>query len=103
MYDKLAGMTGTAETEAGEFHDIYKLDVSVIPTNEKVIRDDMEDEIYRTRREKYNAIIREIQEMQRLGRPCLVGTISVEVHKYRLFFSVWFQHQVIRHHQLPKA
>ncbi|MCH7690256.1 MAG: preprotein translocase subunit SecA [candidate division Zixibacteria bacterium] len=79
MYDKLAGMTGTAETEASEFHDIYKLDVSVIPTNETVIRDDMEDEIYRTRREKYNAIIREIQEMQRLGRPCLVGTISVEV------------------------
>ncbi|MCH9025003.1 MAG: preprotein translocase subunit SecA, partial [candidate division Zixibacteria bacterium] len=61
MYKKLAGMTGTAETEAGEFHDIYKLDVAVIPTNEKVIRDDMEDEIYRTRREKYNAIIREIQ------------------------------------------
>ena len=79
MYDKLAGMTGTAETEAGEFHDIYKLDVAVIPTNEKVIRDDMEDEIYRTRREKYNAIIREIQEMQKLGRPSLVGTISVEV------------------------
>ncbi|MCH8027917.1 MAG: preprotein translocase subunit SecA [candidate division Zixibacteria bacterium] len=79
MYDKLAGMTGTAETEAGEFHDIYKLDVAVIPTNETVIRDDMEDEIYRTRREKYNAIIREIQKMQQLGRPCLVGTISVEV------------------------
>ncbi len=79
MYKKLAGMTGTAETEAGEFHDIYKLDVAVIPTNEKVIRDDMEDEIYRTRREKYNAIIREIQKMQKLGRPCLVGTITVEV------------------------
>ncbi len=79
MYKKLAGMTGTAETEAGEFHDIYKLEVAVIPTNEKVIRDDMEDEIYRTRREKYNAIIREIQKMQKLGRPCLVGTITVEV------------------------
>jgi len=79
MYDKLAGMTGTAETEAGEFWDIYKLDVSVIPTNKTVVRDDMEDVIYRTRREKYNSIIEEIQEMNKAGRPVLVGTISVEV------------------------
>jgi preprotein translocase subunit SecA len=79
MYDKLAGMTGTAETEAGEFWDIYKLDCIVIPTNVEVIRDDHEDEIYRTRREKYNAIIEEISEKQEAGRPVLVGTISVDV------------------------
>ena len=79
MYNKLAGMTGTAETEAGEFWDIYKLDVVVIPTNVPVIRDDLEDEIYRTRREKYNAIIEEIIEKNNEGRPVLVGTISVEV------------------------
>jgi len=79
MYDKLAGMTGTAETEAGEFWDIYKLDVVVIPTNLPVIREDMDDEIYRTRREKYNAIIEEIVEKYNQGRPVLVGTISVEV------------------------
>ncbi len=79
MYKKLAGMTGTAETEAQELFDIYKLDVAVIPTNRPVIREDQDDEIYRTRREKYNAIMEEIQEMQKAGRPTLVGTISVEV------------------------
>jgi len=79
MYDKLAGMTGTAETEAGEFWDIYKLDVVVIPTNLPVVRDDLDDEIYRTRREKYNAIIEEIVEKYNEGRPVLVGTVSVEV------------------------
>ncbi len=79
MYEKLAGMTGTAETEAQEFWDIYKLDVAVIPTNQPVIREDQDDEIYRTRREKYNAIMEEIQEMHQAGRPSLVGTISVEV------------------------
>jgi len=79
MYEKLAGMTGTAETEAQEFWDIYKLDVAVIPTNQTVIREDHDDEIYRTRREKYNSIMEEIQEMHKAGRPCLVGTISVEV------------------------
>ena len=79
MYDKLAGMTGTAETEATEFWDIYKLDVTVIPTNEPNIRDDNEDVIYRTRREKYNAIINEITQCHNNGQPVLVGTVSVEV------------------------
>jgi preprotein translocase subunit SecA len=72
-------MTGTAETEAGEFWDIYELDVSVIPTNVQVVRDDREDVIYRTRREKYNAIIKEMGESQTKGQPVLVGTVSVEV------------------------
>jgi len=79
MYDKLAGMTGTAETEAQEFWDIYKLDVVCIPTNEPVRRIDFNDLIYRTRREKYNAIADEIAECHKDGRPVLVGTISVEV------------------------
>jgi preprotein translocase subunit SecA len=79
MYHKLAGMTGTAETEAGEFWDIYKLDVVVIPTNRPVVRDDREDLVYKTKREKYNAVIDEIQELNRKGRPVLVGTTSVEI------------------------
>jgi len=79
MYHKLAGMTGTAETEAGELWNIYKLDVVVIPTNKSVIRDDREDIIYKTKREKYNAVIDEISEMNRQGRPVLVGTTSVEI------------------------
>ncbi|MBO8131299.1 MAG: preprotein translocase subunit SecA [Candidatus Marinimicrobia bacterium] len=79
MYEKLAGMTGTAETEAQEFHDIYKLDVVVIPTNKPCIRIDYDDQVYKTKREKYNAIIKEIEECHRKGRPVLVGTISVEV------------------------
>ena len=79
LYKKLAGMTGTAETEAGEFLDIYKLDVVVIPTNQECIRDDKNDVIYKTRREKYNAVIEEIETMKKLGRPVLVGTTSVEV------------------------
>lgn len=79
LYKKLAGMTGTAETEAGEFLDIYKLDVVVIPTNKKCIRDDANDVIYKTKREKYNAVINEIEEMRKIGRPVLVGTTSVEV------------------------
>ncbi len=79
MYHKLAGMTGTAETEAGEFWNIYKLDVVVIPTNRPVIRDDREDIVYKTKREKYNAVIEEIAEMYRQGRPVLVGTTSVEI------------------------
>ena len=79
MYDKLAGMTGTAETEAGEFWEIYKLDVVVVPTNKPVIRRDENDEIYRTKREKYNAIIDEVEAVNEAGRPVLVGTISVEV------------------------
>jgi preprotein translocase subunit SecA len=79
MYDKLAGMTGTAETEAAEFWEIYKLDVVVIPTNEPVRRIDYDDLIYRTKREKYNAVIDEIERMNKIGRPVLVGTITVEV------------------------
>ena len=79
MYHKLAGMTGTAETEAGEFWDIYKLDVVVIPTNKPIARIDAEDLIYKTKREKYNAVIDKIQEFVSEGRPVLVGTTSVEV------------------------
>ncbi len=79
MYKKLAGMTGTAETEAGEFWDIYKLDVVVIPTNRPVIRDDREDLVYKTVREKYNSVIDEIVNLVRAGRPVLVGTTSVEI------------------------
>ncbi len=79
MYKKLAGMTGTAETEAGELWDIYKLDVVVIPTNKPIIRDDMNDRIYKTKREKYNAVIDEISKLIEAGRPVLVGTTSVEV------------------------
>ena len=79
MYHKLAGMTGTAETEAGEFWDIYKLDVVVIPTNKPIARIDAEDLIYKTKREKYNAVIDKIQELVSEGRPVLVGTTSVEV------------------------
>jgi len=79
MYHKLAGMTGTAETEAGEFWDIYKLDVVVIPTNKPIARNDMNDRIYRTNREKYAAVIQEIQDLVEAGRPVLVGTTSVEI------------------------
>ncbi len=79
MYIKLAGMTGTAETEAGELWDIYKLDVVVIPTNRPITRDDREDLIYRTKREKYNAVIDECVELVKKGRPILVGTTSVEI------------------------
>ncbi len=79
MYKKLAGMTGTAETEAGEFWDIYKLDVVVIPTNRPVIRADREDLVYKTVREKYNAVIDEIVKLVHEGRPVLVGTTSVEI------------------------
>jgi preprotein translocase subunit SecA len=79
MYHKLAGMTGTAETEAGEFWNIYKLDVVVIPTNRPVIRTDREDIVYKTKREKYNAVIDEISQMNKQGRPVLVGTTSVEI------------------------
>ncbi len=78
LYEKLAGMTGTAETEVNEFHDIYRLDVSVIPTNRRVARVDLNDRIYKTRREKYNAVIAEIQSAYAKGQPVLVGTASVE-------------------------
>ena len=79
MYGKLAGMTGTAETEAGEFWNIYKLDVVVIPTNKPIARQDMNDRIYKTKREKYNAVIDEITALVAQGRPVLVGTTSVEI------------------------
>lgn len=79
MYRKLAGMTGTAMTEAGEFYDIYKLEVVEIPTNRPVIRNDMNDRVYRTKKEKYAAVIDEVEEMVKIGRPVLVGTTSVEI------------------------
>ncbi len=79
MYHKLAGMTGTAETEAGEFWDIYKLDVVVIPTNRPIARIDMNDRVYKTKREKYKAVIEEIESLVQQGRPVLVGTTSVEI------------------------
>ena len=79
MYHKLAGMTGTASTEAGEFWDIYKLDVVEIPTNRPVIRNDQDDRVYKTAREKYKAVIEEIVKMRNAGRPTLIGTTSVEI------------------------
>jgi len=79
MYHKLAGMTGTAETEAGEFWEIYKLDVVVIPTNRPVVRDDRQDLVYKTVREKYNAVIDEVIELREAGRPVLIGTTTVDI------------------------
>jgi len=79
LYDKLAGMTGTAETEAEELGSIYNLDVTVIPTNVPVVRQDFNDVIYKTKREKYNAVVDEIAECYKSGQPALVGTITVEV------------------------
>ncbi|MCB0469135.1 MAG: preprotein translocase subunit SecA, partial [Flavobacteriaceae bacterium] len=79
MYRKLSGMTGTAVTEAGEFWEIYKLDVVEIPTNKPIVRDDQEDKVYKTAREKYNAVIQEIADLVAKGRPVLVGTTSVEI------------------------
>ena len=79
MYHKLSGMTGTAETEAGELWDIYKLDVVVIPTNRPIARKDMNDRVYKTKREKYKAVIEEIEQLVQAGRPVLVGTTSVEI------------------------
>ncbi len=104
MYEKLAGMTGTAETEASEFWDIYKLDVVVIPTHEPVWRADMDDHIYRTRREKYKAIIDEIVRLHNQGRPVLVGTVSVEVSEIlsKMLKRVGLAHNVLnakRHQQ----
>jgi preprotein translocase subunit SecA len=78
MYEKLAGMTGTAETEATEFHDIYKLTVQVVPTNRPCIRIDKNDSIFKTRRDKYNAVLKEIEGANKKGQPVLVGTVSVE-------------------------
>lgn len=97
MYHKLAGMTGTAETEAGEFWEIYKLDVVVIPTNVPVIRDDRQDVIYKTKKEKYNAVIEEIESLRNAGRPVLVGTTSVEVSELlsRMLRLKGMQHNVL--------
>lgn len=97
MYHKLAGMTGTAETEAGEFWDIYKLDVVVIPTNKPIARIDAEDLIYKTKREKYNAVIEKIEELVAEGRPVLVGTTSVEVSELlsRMLTRKGIKHNVL--------
>ncbi len=97
MYHKLAGMTGTAETEAGEFWNIYKLDVVVIPTNKSIIRNDHEDLVYKTKREKYNAVIDEIVNLVNNGRPVLVGTTSVEISE---LLSKMLNLRKIRHNVL---
>jgi preprotein translocase subunit SecA len=103
LYEKLSGMTGTAETEETEFHQIYKLGVSVIPTNRPVIRDDRQDLVYKTRREKYNAILEETQRLHALGFPVLVGTVSVEVSETlaRMFKRAGIPHNVLnaKYHQ----
>ncbi len=97
MYHKLAGMTGTAETEAGELWEIYKLDVVVIPTNEPIIRDDRQDKVFKTVREKFNAVIQEIIELTKAGRPVLVGTTSVEISEIvsRMLNIKKIPHQVL--------
>ena len=97
MYHKLSGMTGTAETEAGEFWSIYKLDVVVIPTNRPVIRDDQDDLIFKTKREKYNAIIQQVVELTAQGRPVLVGTTSVEISELlsKMLKLKGIKHQVL--------
>ncbi|MFA5325976.1 MAG: SEC-C metal-binding domain-containing protein, partial [Bacteroidales bacterium] len=97
MYHKLAGMTGTAETEAGEFWSIYKLDVVVIPTNRKIIRNDQNDLIYKTKKDKYNAVIAEIEDLTKKGRPVLVGTTSVEISELlsRMLKIRGINHQVL--------
>jgi len=103
QYKKLAGMTGTAETEAAEFFEIYKLDVVVVPTNKPMVRNDDDDVIYKTRREKYNAVMQEIEELRKAGRPVLVGTTSVEVSETlsRMLKRVGVPHNVLnaKHHQ----
>ena len=103
LYHKLAGMTGTAETEASEFLDIYKLGVLVIPTNKPVARKDANDSVYKTKREKYNAALKEIKEVHGRGRPILVGTISVEVseHLSRMLKREGIVHSVLnaKYHQ----
>ncbi|HLF34613.1 MAG TPA: preprotein translocase subunit SecA [Cyclobacteriaceae bacterium] len=104
MYHKLAGMTGTAETEAGEFWNIYKLDVVVIPTNVNVIRGDREDKVFKTTREKFNAVVEEIVELIRAGRPVLVGTTSVEISEIlsRMLALKKIKHQVLNAKQHQK-
>ncbi|RLD22981.1 MAG: preprotein translocase subunit SecA [Bacteroidetes bacterium] len=97
MYHKLSGMTGTAETEAGEFWEIYKLDVVVIPTNRDITRDDAEDKVYKTVREKFNAVVDEIIDLTGKGRPVLVGTTSVEISELlsRMLKMKHIDHQVL--------
>jgi preprotein translocase subunit SecA len=97
MYNKLAGMTGTAETEAGEFWEIYKLDVVVIPTNRPIQRNDQEDLVFKTAREKFNAVIDEIEKLRNAGRPVLVGTTSVEISELlsRMLKMRKIPHQVL--------
>ncbi len=97
MYHKLSGMTGTAETEAGELWDIYKLDVVTIPTNRPIARIDMNDRVYRTKKEKYKAVIAEIVKMVEAGRPVLVGTTSVEISELlsRMLTMQKIEHQVL--------
>jgi preprotein translocase subunit SecA len=104
MYNKLAGMTGTAVTEAAEFHEIYKLDVVTIPTNRTLARQDFDDEIYKTHREKYNAIVQDIKEMHEKGRPCLVGTTSIEKSELlsRMLLRAGIQHEVLNAKQHAK-
>ncbi|MBY0427021.1 MAG: preprotein translocase subunit SecA [Cytophagales bacterium] len=103
MYHKLAGMTGTAETEAGEFWEIYKLDVVVVPTHQKMVREDKEDKIFKTVREKYNAVVEEIVALTAQGRPVLVGTTSVEISELvsRMLKMRNIKHQVLnaKYHQ----
>jgi preprotein translocase subunit SecA len=103
MYDKLAGMTGTAETEESEFHQIYGLEVSVVPTNKPMVREDRHDLVYKTRREKYNAIVEEVERLHKLGYPVLVGTVSVEVSETlaRMFKRAGLPHNVLnaKYHQ----
>ena len=103
LYEKLSGMTGTAETEETEFHEIYKLGVSVIPTNRPVVRDDRQDLVYKTRREKYNAILEETQRLHEIGFPVLVGTVSVDVSETlsRMFKRAGIPHSVLnaKYHQ----
>jgi preprotein translocase subunit SecA len=103
MYEKLAGMTGTAETEEGEFHQIYGLEVSVIPTNRPIQRDDRQDLVFKTRREKYNAIVDETKRLHELGYPVLVGTASVEASETlaRMFARAGLKHNVLnaKYHQ----
>ncbi len=97
LYQKLAGMTGTAETEAQEFYDIYKLGVLVIPTNKPIARKDAHDTVYKTKREKFSAVVREIQQIHQQGRPILVGTVSVETseHLSRLLKKAGIIHSVL--------
>ncbi|SIS55164.1 preprotein translocase subunit SecA [Belliella pelovolcani] len=104
MYHKLSGMTGTAETEAGEFWEIYKLDVVVIPTNKPIVRQDRDDKVYKTVREKFNAVAEEIVELTNAGRPVLVGTTSVEISELlsRMLTIRKINHQVLNAKQHAK-